>query len=96
LCCILLENNLLLGIHDLAAKKKKRRKHWRVKGHPCSTSPQLQLVILLLGMSAFLPSHMPLDHSDGMKSVGKTNNFVADLPYSTVRWSRARSVYRQS
>jgi hypothetical protein len=55
-----------------------------------------QLAILLLGMQADLPRHMPLDHSDGMKSVGKTNNVVEDLPYSTGRWSRVGSVYRQS
>jgi hypothetical protein len=55
-----------------------------------------QLAVLMLGMPADLPRHVPLDHSDGMKSVGKTNNFVEDLPYSTARWSRAGSVYRQS
>jgi hypothetical protein len=31
-----------------------------------------QLAILLLGMQADLPRHVPLDHSDGMKSDGKT------------------------
>jgi hypothetical protein len=56
----------------------------------------MQLAILLLGMQADLPRHVPLDHSDGMKSVGKTNNVVEDLPYSTVRCSRVGSVYRQS
>jgi hypothetical protein len=47
-------------------------------------------------MQADLPRHVPLDHSDGMKFVGKTNNFVEDLPYSTAIWSRVGSVYRQS
>jgi hypothetical protein len=50
----------------------------------------------MLGMQADLPRHVPLDHSGGMKSVGKTNNVVGDLPYSTARWSRVGSVYRQS
>jgi hypothetical protein len=32
LCCILVENNLLLGIQDLAAKKKKEKKTLACQG----------------------------------------------------------------
>jgi hypothetical protein len=40
----------------------------------------VQLAVLMLGMQADLPRHVPLDHSDGMKSVGKTNTICRRPP----------------